>query len=154
MADIVRIVLDYVHIMAIMIWMGGGIYFLRIVMPILATLPPDQAGPITGAILKKFTPIAWGLIIVVGASGLARAFTAGVLDTAILMNTTYGNLMLLKMALYAVMVVVAIIITKTSASIPTLPPQEIPKTQARLKMLAETNIGLGFLTILVGVALA
>jgi uncharacterized membrane protein len=31
MADIVRIVLDYAHIMAVMIWMGGGIYFLRIV---------------------------------------------------------------------------------------------------------------------------
>jgi uncharacterized membrane protein len=70
------------------------------------------------------------------------------------MNTTYGNLMLLKIALFAVMVTVGIIMTKTSASMPTLPPQEIPKTQARLKMLAETNVGLGLLTILVGVALA
>jgi uncharacterized membrane protein len=154
MADIVRIVLDYAHIVAVMIWMGGGIYFLRIVQPTLATLPPNQAGPITGAILKKFTPIAWGLIIVVGASGLARAFTAGVLNTPILMNTTYGNLMLLKIALFAVMVTVGIIMTKTSASMPTLPPQEIPKTQARLKRLAETNVGLGLITILVGVALA
>ena len=116
MADIIQIVLDYVHIISVMVWIGGGIYFLRIVQPSLAALPPDQAGKLTGAILKKFTPIAWGLIIVIGVGGLLRAFLFGLLDQTILMSTTYGNLLLLKMALYVVMVVVGITITRTSAS--------------------------------------
>ena len=69
-----------------------------------------------------------------------------------LMNTTYGNLLLLKMALYVVMVFVGITITRTSASMPTLQPQEIPRTQARIKTLAEANIALGLFTILIAVA--
>jgi uncharacterized membrane protein len=152
MADIVLIVLDYVHILSVMVWIGGGIYFLRIVQPSLTALPPDQAGRLTGAILKKFTPIAWGLIIVLGVGGLLRAFLYGLLDQTVLMNTIYGNLLLLKMALYVVMVLVGIIITRTSASIPTLQPQEIPRTQSRLKTLAQTNIVLGLITILISVA--
>ena len=154
MVNIVQIALDYAHLISVVIWVGGGFYFLRIVQPSLAALPPDQAGRVTGAILKKFTPIAWGLIIVIGVAGIARAFLSGVLGHTILITTTYGNLLLIKMALYAVMVFLGIILTKTSASIPPLPPQEIPRAQARLKMLAETNMGLGLVTILVAVALA
>ena len=152
MADSVRIILDYVHLISVMIWIGGGIYFLRIVQPSLTALPPDQAGRLTGAILKKFTPIAWGLIIVIGVGGLLRAFLYGLLDQTILMSTTYGNLLLLKIALYVVMVFVGITITRISASIPTLQPQEIPRTQARIKTLAQANIVLGMITILIAVA--
>jgi uncharacterized membrane protein len=152
MADLVRIVLDFVHIISVMVWMGGGIYFLQIVQPSLTALPPDQAGKVTGVILKKFTPIAWGLIVVLGVVGLLRAFLYGMLDQSFLMSTFYGNLLLLKMALYVVMVYVGITITKTSASMPTLQPPEIPKTQARLKMLATTNIVLALITILLAVA--
>ena len=152
MADLVQIVLDYIHIISVMVWIGGGIYFLRIVQPSLTTLPPDQAGKLTGAILKKFTPIAWGLIIILGVGGLVRAFLYGLLDQTILMSTTYGNLLLLKMALYVVMVLVGVTITRTSASMPTLQPQEIPRTQARIKTLAQANIVLGMITILIALA--
>ncbi len=152
MADIVQIVLDYVHIVSVMVWIGGGIYFLRIVQPSLVGLPPDQAGRLAGGMVKKFTPIAWGSIIAIGVVGLLRAFLSGFLDQTVLMSTTYGNLLLLKMALYVVMVFVGITMTRISASMPTLQPQEIPGTQARLKTLAQANIALGMITILIAVA--
>ncbi len=152
MADIVQIVLDYVHILAVMIWMGGGIYFFMIVQPSLAGLPPDQAGRLAGGMIKKFTPIAWGSIITIGVVGLLRAFLSGFINQSVLMSTTYGNMLLLKMALYVAMVFVAITITRISASMPTLQPQEIPATQARIKTLAQTNMVLGLITILIAVA--
>jgi hypothetical protein len=70
MANIIQMVLDFIHIVAVMIWMGGGIYFFIIVQPSLAGLPPDQAGRLAGGMVKKFTPIAWGSIITIGVIGL------------------------------------------------------------------------------------
>jgi len=152
MADIIQIVLDFIHTVAVLIWMGGGIYFFIVVQPSLAGLPPDQAGRLAGGMVKKFTPIAWGAIIIIGVVGLLRAFLSGFINQSVLMSTTYGNMLLLKMAIYAVMVIVAVMITRLSASMPTLQPQEIPATQARIKTLAQTNMALGLITILIAVA--
>ncbi len=151
MADIVQIILDFIHIVAVMIWMGGGIYFFMIVQPSLAGLPPDQAGRLAGGMVKKFTPIAWGSIITIGVVGLLRAFLSGFINQSVLMGTTYGNTLLLKMVTYVVMVLVGIMITRIAATIPTLQPQEIPATQARIGTLAKTNMVLGLITILLAV---
>ncbi len=152
MADIIQIVLDFVHIVAVMVWIGGGIYFLRIVQPVLAGLPPDQAGRLAGGMAKRFTPIAMGSIVIIGVVGLLRAFLSGFISTGVLMGTTYGNLLLLKMVLYVVMVIVGVMITRLSASMPTLQPQEIPATQARIGTLAKSNLVMGLITILLAVA--
>lgn len=146
--------MDYVHLIAVIVWIGGALFYEKIVHPNLATLPPDQAGPVTGAILKKFNIIVWVMIIVIGVGGFLRAFLSGALNQRILMNTTYGNLLLLKIALYAIMVLVGIKLTQISMSIPTLSPQEIPKAQARLMTLAQANTVFGLITILVAVAMA
>ena len=101
--------------------------------------------------VKKFTPIAWGAMITIGVVGLLRAFISGFLNTGVLMGTTYGNTLLLKMISFVLMILVAIMITRTSATIPTLQPQEIPATQARIATLAKTNMVLGMITILLAV---
>lgn len=154
------IIIGWVHLISVVIWIGGAFFFDLILQPAAAQLDPPQAGKLNQSTVQRFSPVAWGSIIIIIITGLIRAAGRGVLSLDVLFNTLYGNLLLGKIVLVVIMVIIGVIITMTGirmmrlASSPEGPPrEEILAAQARIKTLSEINLVLGFIAIFLAVGL-
>ncbi len=165
MHDPADLILGWIHLLSIIIWIGGAIFYDRILQTSLKTIAPDQAGKLVQDIMKRFIPLVWVSLIAVAATGLLRAGARGVLTSNALASTSYGNLLLAKMSLFLVIIVIGVVITRTGLKLFKLappasqgvplgpPPAFVIKAQQRIKMLSEINIGLGVVAVLLAVAL-
>ncbi|MFQ5950926.1 MAG: hypothetical protein ACE5KH_02440, partial [Candidatus Geothermarchaeales archaeon] len=59
MPDIYQIALGWIHLLAVITWVGGSIFADRILAPSLTSVPPNHAGKLFQAVSKRFTPLAW-----------------------------------------------------------------------------------------------
>ena len=153
MVDIVHLILDGVHLLAIMVWIGGAIFLDRILQPSMSSIPPDQAGKLMAGILKRFTPLAGSSFAIIGITGIIRSYLKGSVNIAFLLESSSGNLLLLKAALVCVMLVFGLVLARTGKKLEKRPsPEDARKIQKRIKLLSETNIGVGIIVVLLAVA--
>lgn len=67
----VKTLIDWLHIMATIVWIGGMITNMFILRPVLAsTLDPAQAGKVMGQLMKRFRIIVYSAIVVLGVTGI------------------------------------------------------------------------------------
>ena len=91
------VAIDWAHAVAASVWTGGLFALALAVLPAHGRLPPA----VLGLIGRRFSRIAGCCLLAVVATGIANAWTQ--LGTiARLWTTTYGQLLLLKVALVAV----------------------------------------------------
>ena len=153
MADIVNLILDSVHLLSVIVWIGGAIFSDRILLPSMSAISPDQAGKLMGGILKRFTPLVWGLISIIGFTGLIRSYLKGSVNISFLLDTSSGNILLLKVALVCTMLAFGLLITRAGLKLSKSPsPEYALKVRKRIKFLSETNIVVGIIVILLAVA--
>ncbi|MFQ5815893.1 MAG: DUF4149 domain-containing protein [Candidatus Hydrothermarchaeaceae archaeon] len=142
-ADILMVLLAWIHVLAVVVWLGGAIFFTFIVVPNLSGLPPQEAGKLSGGISKQFMPIAWVAAVVLAITGLLRMFLAGTLNTNILLNSSYGVSLLLKLLIFVVIVIIAALITTTAQKLEKPESPEVAMVaQKRVALLAKMNIAL------------
>lgn len=153
MADILMVLINWIHILGFVVWLGGAIFFSLILVPNLSSLAPPEAGKLMGAVEKQFTPIAWLSLGTLAITGLLRMFLTGTLNTGYLFGST-GKTMLLKLLVFAAIVVVGYMITTTAKKLGSASgPEEAMGLQKQLGKLSKTNIALGVIVILLAVAL-
>jgi copper transport protein len=87
---------DTVHVLAMSIWLGGLIHLLAAVLP---SRDPD----VVRAVLPVYSRVAFGCVVVLAGTGVYQA-VRGVVTVDALTHTRYGELVLLKLGLFAVMV--------------------------------------------------
>ena len=146
------IILKFLHLLATVTWIGGMIYTNLVLMPSLAAIDPLQKGKLLNALIKRFTILAWGSIIVLLVTGFLDT-PSGMLFN---ISTFYGKVLALKHALVLIMVVIGVCITfvlgpKMKALAPKpgeKPPSELLKLQKQLSMLGLINMVLGVLVLL------
>ncbi|MEE9594094.1 MAG: DUF4149 domain-containing protein [Candidatus Hydrothermarchaeales archaeon] len=148
MATILMALLSWVHILAAVLWLGGGAFFTFLVVPNLTGLQPPDAGKVSGAISKKFTPLVLLSAAVLAITGILRMYLTGSLNPGYLFSTS-GVTLLLKLLVYVVILVVAHLITTTAKTLEEgSSPEVAMAAQKRIALLSKTNIALMVIVIL------
>jgi len=98
-----RTVLLWLHLAGFTFWAGGLFVNTIVLLPSLPAIGPAERGKLLGAYLKRFAPLAWGALAVVAITGLILTNSAIGFSTLLSFNTRYGNLLLAKIVVVAVM---------------------------------------------------
>lgn len=144
---IFQTVVDFLHLLATVSWIGGMIYINVVLMPTLPALGPESRGTLMGAAAKRFAMVSWSSVVVLLLTGLQKTPTGMLFD----LSTSYGITLTIKHILVLIMIggglfITFVIVPRMTALAPK--PQEKPtvgffKTQKQLQILAVTNMLLG-----------
>ena len=90
------VVADVVHLGGVSVWLGG--------LALLAALVLPRAGePVAAQVVPRFSTVAFGAVTVILATGLVQSWRQ-VRSVEALTDTTYGKVLIVKVALFAAMV--------------------------------------------------
>ncbi len=160
----------WIHILAAISWVGGMIFVAFILGPyVRRTIPEAERTPLMAAVGKRFSVLGWSAIFTLVCTGIYNAVRfLGSWD--LLLGTTFGHLLLVKIALVAVMIGLSIahdfFLGPRQRDLgrqlrQTKPPslEQAPTGQAlqRLRrwtvLIAQLNLALGVLVILLAASL-
>ena len=100
--------LDWVHLLATVTWIGGTIFYVLVLMPATSVLDPPQRGKLAGAIAKKYAPISGLAVLLLILTGVLISIEFG--TPVINLSTTYGILFLIKHICVLLMVCIGIVV--------------------------------------------
>jgi len=93
----------WLHILAAIVWIGGMIFVVGVVGPyVRKTFPPAERAPLMAAIGKRFSALSWIAIVTLVVTGIYNAVRF-VRSWDVLLQTTFGHILLLKIILVAAM---------------------------------------------------
>jgi len=97
------IVLDYIHNLVAAVWIGGIIYFVFTLLPVLATLDENKREKMSLVLIPRFSIafiIAVGIVIITGPTLMWLLES----DVGLITESTYGKLIFAKIAIATIMV--------------------------------------------------
>jgi copper transport protein len=94
---------DVLHVLAASIWVGGVASLLLVMPAATRRLPGPDRSRLLLAVLVRFSPLALGAVIVIAATGVVQAYI-DVRSLHGLFHTTYGVLVLVKVALLLLLI--------------------------------------------------
>lgn len=90
------VVADVVHLGGVSVWLGGLVVLAALVLP--------RAGePVAARVVPRFSTLAFGAVTVILATGVVQSWRQ-VRSVEALTDTTYGKVLIVKVALFAAMV--------------------------------------------------
>lgn len=142
---------NFVHILATTVWLGGAIMLKMVIEPSLKKIDPGQAGKLMGLIAPRFSGIAWTCILLLIITGLIKTPAGMLADT----TSDTGIILGLKHLLILGVIVVGILIIavpvrrmRRLAPAPgTAPSGDFRKAQKLLNRLSMTSTILGVLIV-------
>jgi uncharacterized membrane protein len=149
---IAQIIIDFLHLLATVAWIGGAIYMNLVLMPSLNIIEPPARGKLMGAVSKRFTILAWSSIVVILVTGYLKTPTGMLFN----ITETYGITLTVKHVLVLIMVVLVflimvVVVPKVNALAPKAgekPSNEFIKAQKQLPRLSVTATILGIVVLL------
>ena len=106
------LILHWLHLGAVVLWIGGLGFNLMILMPNLKQIDLTNRSKLVSKVLPNFLKLAWISIAVIVATGLYRVvFVKNMTALADFTSTSYGLSLLSKMSIVAIMIILAAIIT-------------------------------------------
>lgn len=159
--ETVTFIYSFLHIMAVVVLMGGGIFNAWILDPTAdKALPPPDSGKLGMAIGKIWLVTAWTSIIIILVSGILLTARVGALSSDALFHTTYGQLVVAKtviigtwLATASIITVLAMGVNKMMASDGPPPMEKIQAAVTRMKLLSKTNNITGLIAIVLVISL-
>lgn len=103
--DGARLVAQYVHVFAGILWLGGGFYTLLVLLPSLAAAPAQARGPVMGEVVPRQITYILRVAELTIATGILNAFLTGklaYLSEAPLWGLAIGLGAAIAIALYVV----------------------------------------------------
>ncbi len=99
----------WIHTLAAISWVGGMIFVAFIIGPyVRRTFPPADRTPLMAAVGKRFSYLGWSAIFTLVCTGIYNVVRfLGSWDA--LFGTTFGHLLLVKIALVAVMIGLSVV---------------------------------------------
>lgn len=89
------------HMLAAAVWVGGTVALVFATVPTLRTLPAEQRAEKVRLLARRWRPLGWGALAVLGASGIWLAFGYWGADRAdVLFHTEQGHILIAKAVLY------------------------------------------------------
>ncbi len=106
----VKSLLDVLHVLATVIWIGGMFVNLLIVRPTSAkVLEPSVAGRFTQALMKRFRVFVYVSIVTLGITGIPMKIVSEHYVSIIHFEHAWGILSFIKHLLYGILVVLAVL---------------------------------------------
>ena len=94
------------HVLAAAVWVGGTVTLVFATVPTLRTLPPEQRAEKVRLLGRRWRPLGWSALAVLGASGIWLAFGYwGADDADVLFHTEQGHILIAKAVLYVCLLV-------------------------------------------------
>ena len=158
MFDFIVITNAWVHLMAAALAIGGSFTLNFIVNKKVKGLPAAEAGKLNQAVGKAFGQLIWIMSALILLTGVARMFGLKLFSSSLLLETTYGNLLLAKIVLFLIIIINSVSISSTAMKLEKLGAQGPPPAdlliaaQIKMKTLGVTNLILA--SIAVGFAVA
>lgn len=75
-------IVDLVHLLATVLWLGGGLFIKMTLDPAMKTIDPREAGKLNAAIAKRFSMIAWISILLLIVTGFLKTPDSMFFDTS------------------------------------------------------------------------
>jgi copper transport protein len=142
----VAVLLDGVHLLATVVWIGG---LGSLVLAGLVAGATEAARPLQPALASRFSGVALACVAYLGVSGL-YAYSLQVRSFVPLTATTYGRVLLVKLGLFAVLILLGAV--NRVFLIPRMGPTADEKTEARADRAARHFAWAIRAEVLVGVA--
>jgi copper transport protein len=105
-ALIFSVLIDWLHLLAASLWIGGMLYLSLIYLPVLQKLPAMERTRALLALIPSFSPLAITGIIIMAVTGPFNA-TFHMTSPNQLLDTAYGRTLLIKSTLVGAMLVVS-----------------------------------------------
>ena len=159
MFDLIVISNAWVHLMAAVLVIGGSFSLNFIVTKKLGILSPPEAGKLSQVVGKTFGQLAWimsGLLIL---TGVARMIGLQLFSSQVLLETTYGNILLVKLVLFAIIIINMVLIAGTGMKLEKLgvdgppPADQLKAGGMRIKTLGMTNLMLSSIIVALAVSM-
>ncbi|MFQ6001392.1 MAG: CopD family protein [Anaerolineae bacterium] len=156
-------ILHWLHLLGIVIWVGGLFFQVLVMNPALEVVSPPERGKFMGTFMRRWMPLVWGAVAVTVITGILETGSGIGLAALFGFSSLYANLLLLKIVLATVMIIVGAIMSfvlgprlmsitaagPPSGGPPAGPPPEVAKIQNQLNLLGYTNFLLGIVVLLV-----
>ena len=160
---IVHVIIDWLHLLATVVWIGGMAFNIWVLRPSLSTVEPRQRVKIASAVLKRFIYLAWLSIVTLFITGVFLGPTT----SGVSLTTDYGILLITKHTIVIAMVIIVAVISfvifprfKTLLSDMNvkvvqkeMPSPELSKLLGRIVLLVKLNLTLGIVVLLFTAAL-
>lgn len=147
------------HILAAAIWVGGVAFLGLVAAPVLRhELPPAERIALLSQLGRRFDPLGWGALVVLGITGSAQILRSGV-PLKVLFSTSYGALLLTKLGLVALIVLATAVHSyiwgaRLEALAAHAESLEATRLRRRMAALSAINFLAALIVILLGVYLA
>ena len=106
----VKTLLDVLHVIATLIWIGGMMVNALVIRPTTAkVLEPSVAGQFTQAMMKRFRIFVYASIVILGITGIPMKIVSEHYVSIINFESFWGILSFVKHLLYGVLVVLAVL---------------------------------------------
>ncbi|MBT3275992.1 MAG: DUF4149 domain-containing protein [Spirochaetales bacterium] len=152
-------ILDWIHLLATVTWIGGIIFYTLVLMPATSALDPPQRGKLMGAISKKYAPMSGVAILLLILTGILINIERGI--PVISLSTTYGIFFFIKHLCVLVMICIGVVIALVlgpklkppasgdqPAGSPPPPSPQVIKLQKTMGLLGTINMVLGIVVLL------
>ncbi|MCX2726387.1 CopD family protein [Thermomicrobium sp. 4228-Ro] len=102
----------WLHLVALSFWLGGQLFLVLVVQPVLRLTVPDRAQrlALTATLGRRYSPLAWVSLGIMIVTGLLLGTHRGVQWTALLSwNPGYGRTLAIKMLLVGIVLVLTVL---------------------------------------------
>ena len=155
--EVVTALIFWVHMLAAVVWVGGMVFNLFVVRPSMGVVDLPQRLKLADNILRRFIPVVWisvGLLVFTGFLMTLKR----VASFEILLKTGYGNILILKLGVVAVMIsIVALIrysLLPRFESLIDSQSSDLKNVLGQMVTLVKVNLVLGVLVLLLAELLA
>ena len=145
----------WLHLLATVAWIGGMIFYVLVLVPSMGAIDPPQRGKLVGAVLKRYSPLAWGAIIVLIITGIFIAVYKGF--GGVSFSSNYGIILFAKHLVILIMIVIGALVSfvigpklkappapaEVASGGPPGPPPGMVKLQKQAGALGLINLVLG-----------
>jgi len=108
---VLSLVLHWLHLSAVVLWIGGLGFNLLILMPNLRQVSLANRSKLVSKVLQNFLKLVWISIAVIVATGLYRVVFVNQMTIEDFTGTSYGLSLITKISIVIAMIVIAAIIT-------------------------------------------
>lgn len=148
----------FLHLFAAVAAVGGSLFIYTVFNGSTKDLPPPQLGQVNQAMGQRFSLVVWISIAIIILTGVLRSAVLGLFNPEILFGTLYGNLLVAKIVLLAVIIGNSVGIARAGMQIAKLtsaggspPEDQMAAAQRRIKTLGLTSLTLGTVAIFLAV---
>jgi len=105
--NIVSVIIDWLHLLATVIWIGGMAFNIWVLRPSLTVIEPTKRVKLVGETLKRFIYFAWLSIALLIVTGVFLGRTT----SGTLLSTNYGIILVTKHATVIAMAIIVAVIS-------------------------------------------